>query len=66
MSLGDEVAALSALGGTSAAYHRQTFIQAPALDGGSVWWRHTTGQDAPPGVLTMTVGGGGWDDLRVL
>ena len=44
----------------------KTFIQAPALDGGSDWWRHTTGQDAAPGVLTMTVGGGGWDDLRVL
>lgn len=44
----------------------KTFIQAPALDGGSDWWRHTTGQDAAPGVLTMTVGGGGWDDLKVL
>jgi predicted phosphodiesterase len=44
----------------------KTFIQAPALDGGSTWWKHTTGQDSPPGVLTLVVGPAGWDDLKVL
>lgn len=44
----------------------KTFIQAPALDGGSDWFRHTSGAESPPGILTLTVGGGGWDDLRVL
>lgn len=44
----------------------KTFIQAPSLDGGSTWWRHMNGSDAPPGVLTLTVGAGGWDDLAVL
>jgi predicted phosphodiesterase len=43
----------------------KTFIRAQALDGGSTWWRHQTGQDAPPGVLTMTVGRGGWGALDV-
>lgn len=44
----------------------KTFMQAPALDGGSTWWKHTTGQDSPPGVLTLTVGPAGWDDLKIL
>lgn len=45
---------------------RKTWIQAPALDGGSDWWRQQTGQDSPPGLLTLVVGGGGWSDLAVL
>jgi predicted phosphodiesterase len=44
----------------------KTFIQAPAMDGGSTWWKHTTGQDSPPGLLTLTVGPNGWDDLKLL
>lgn len=44
----------------------KTWMQAPALDGGSTWWTNQTGQDAPPGVLTLTVGGGGWADLAIL
>ncbi len=44
----------------------KTWIQAPALDGGSDWWRHRSGNDAPPGVLTLVVGGGSWYDLAVL
>ncbi len=44
----------------------KTWIQAPALDGGSDWWRHRSGNDAPPGVLTLVVGGGAWSDLAVL
>jgi hypothetical protein len=44
----------------------KTFIQIPALDGGSTWWRHKTGQDAPAGMVSMLVGHGGWKDLVVL
>lgn len=44
----------------------KTFIQIPALDGGSTWWRHKTGQDAPAGMVTMLIGHGGWKDLAVL
>ncbi len=44
----------------------KSFIQIPALDGGSTWWRHKTGQDAPAGMVTLTVGSGSWGDLAVL
>lgn len=44
----------------------KTFIQIPAMDGGSTWWRHRTGQDAPAGMVTMMIGNGGWGDLAVL
>jgi predicted phosphodiesterase len=44
----------------------RTFIQAPSLDGGSQWFTETQGASAPAGILTLTVGGGYWDDLRVL
>ena len=44
----------------------RTFVQAPSLDGGSQWFTETQGASAPAGILTMTVGGGFWDDLRVL
>lgn len=44
----------------------KTWIQAPALDGGSDWWTNTSGQHSAPGTLTLVVGQGGWDHLRVL
>jgi predicted phosphodiesterase len=44
----------------------KTHVQAPALDGGSVWFQNSTGQAAPAGMLTLTVGSGRWDDLKVL
>lgn len=44
----------------------KTFIQAPALDGGSEWWRNLTGSATPPGILTLVVGGGNWHDLEIL
>lgn len=44
----------------------KTWIQAPALDGGSQWWKHKTGQDAPAGLVTLLVGDGGWGDLAIL
>lgn len=44
----------------------KTWIQAPALDGGSQWWKHKTGQDSPSGLVTLLVGDGGWGDLAIL
>lgn len=44
----------------------KAFIQIPALDSGSQWWKLRTGQDSPPGIVTLTVGAGGWGDLAVL
>lgn len=44
----------------------KTFIQIPAMDGGSTWWRHKTGQDAPAAMVSMLIGHGGWSDLAVL
>lgn len=44
----------------------KTFIQIPALDGGSTWWRHKTGQDAPAGMVSLLIGDGGWRDLVLL
>lgn len=44
----------------------KTWIQAPALDGGSTWFENSTGQSAPAGMLTLTVGNGGWSNLQIL
>lgn len=44
----------------------KTFIQSPALDGGSTWFQNSSGQAAPAGMLTLTVGEGKWDDLKIL
>jgi predicted phosphodiesterase len=45
---------------------RKTFIQCPALDGGSQWFENSSGQAAPAGMLTLTVGNGRWDDAKIL
>lgn len=45
---------------------QRTYIQIPALDSGSEWYAHSTGMDAPSGIVTLTVGGGGWSDLQVI
>lgn len=44
----------------------KTWIQTPALDGGSTWWKHRQGQDAAAGLVTLAVGNGTWGDLAVL
>ena len=44
----------------------KTWLQTPALDGGSTWFRHSAGVEAPPGTLTLVVGGGAWSDLALL
>lgn len=45
---------------------RKTWMQAPALDGGSQWFENSSGQAAPAGMLTLTVGNGGWDNAKIL
>jgi hypothetical protein len=43
------------------------WLQAPALDGGSSWWRHIKGDESEPGMVTFTVDDAGdWDSLRYL
>jgi hypothetical protein len=44
----------------------KTWIQIPALESESTWWRHLKGQVAPHGVVTLLVGSGGWSDLQVV
>lgn len=45
---------------------RKTWMQAPALDGGSQWFENSSGQAAPAGMLTLTVGQGRWDDAKII
>ncbi len=42
------------------------WLQAPALDGGSVWWRQSTGEIADVGVLTFVVSQTGVSDIQLL
>jgi hypothetical protein len=46
----------------------RTWFQCPAMDGGSDWWQHQTGNTSPPGMLSFTVGDYGsrpWGDLTL-
>jgi len=44
----------------------RTFVQIPALESESTWWRHRTGESGMPGIVTMLVGGGAWSAMEVL
>lgn len=44
----------------------KTWIQVPALESESTWWRHRAGQVAPPGIVTAVIGNGLWSSLEVL
>lgn len=48
----------------------RTFMQVPAMDGGSLWWTDMTGQNSPPGLLTLGIGQAygarGWGDLAII
>ena len=44
----------------------KTWIQTPALESGSQWWKHRTGEWGQPGVVTFLAGGGSWSALEVL
>lgn len=43
----------------------RTWMQAPALDGGSDWFRDVSGLDSPPGTLSFVVESGGWRRMMV-
>ena len=43
-----------------------TWVQTPSLDGSSLWWRHSGHTDAPPGMVTMLMGGGSWQSLEIV
>jgi hypothetical protein len=44
----------------------RTQIGCGALDGGSDWFRSSSGQDAPPSTTSFVVTGSGWDHYRLL
>jgi hypothetical protein len=50
----------------SEAMGARTFMQSPALDGGSEWFTNLTGASSRDGVLSFVVSPGGWSDLAVL
>lgn len=55
---------------TAAPHGSRTHFQAPALDGGSEWYRQVAGVDSPSGLLTLLVGNGagplGWSDVQLI
>lgn len=44
----------------------RTFVQVPALESESTWYRHKTGTVGRPGIVTALVGGGSWSRMEVL
>lgn len=44
----------------------KTWIQMPALDGGSQWFTERTGLTAPSGLVSMVIGDGQFRDLAIL
>lgn len=44
----------------------RTHMGCPALDGGSDWFKHSSGLESPPGTLSFVVDGGGWHSLEIL
>lgn len=50
----------------SEAMGARTFMQCPALDGGSEWFSNLTGAASRDGVLSFVVSPSGWSDLAVL
>lgn len=46
----------------------RTWLQIPALDGGSAWYRHRKGEEAPTGIVSVEItpgSGQGWRNLTV-
>ena len=42
------------------------WIQVPAMESESTWWRHRTGDISAPGMVSLTTGGGKWSDFALL
>lgn len=45
---------------------KTTWMQTGAMDGGSVWWSHKGGLDAPPAALTFLAADGKWNGLEIV
>ena len=43
-----------------------TWLQTGSLDGGSTWWAHKGGLDAPPAAITLITGDGKWNGLEIV
>lgn len=44
----------------------RVFIQTPALDGGSTWYRHRRGEVSKAGLLTFVASNGTWQEMSIL
>jgi len=44
----------------------RVFMQVPALDGGSTWYRHRRGEDAKAGLLNFVTANGAWYEMSIL
>ena len=44
----------------------RTWIQVPAMESESSWWKEKTGEISPPGMVSVLVGAGTWSELAVL
>lgn len=44
----------------------RTFLQVPALEGASTWWRHATGERGNPGAVVLVIEGGLIKTIEVL
>jgi predicted phosphodiesterase len=44
---------------------RKSWIQLPAMDGGSAWFLRKKGEDSAAGMITLDIGDGRWSNLRV-
>lgn len=45
---------------------KRTFVQVPAFESESSWWRHRTGENGNPGAVTMLTHDGEWSDLAIV
>jgi len=44
----------------------RSWIQVPAMESESTWWKHRTGEISAPGMVSLLTGDGHWSDLAVL
>lgn len=44
----------------------RTWIQVPAMESESTWWKERTGDVSPPGMVTLVAGAGTWTDLLII
>lgn len=44
----------------------RTWIQVPAMESESTWWKHRTGEVSMPGMVSLLTANGQWSDLAIL